>query len=162
MRTYSSWKPSSFDTSGLGLPDRQSWLVAPTARNRDSSPLEESNFATALSELGGESDTVEVHRFGHWANGWYEIILVQPGTPAATIADSVEDRLSNYPILDESDLSEREQSAANETWQHCYNVSERISYIRAHSSQFEFRSFPDMLACVRGKYFAGYASDLIA
>lgn len=40
-------------------------------------------------------------------------------------------------------------------------LRERVEYIRKHRSQFEFRDFADMLGCVRGKYFAGYASELI-
>ena len=161
MRTYSQFAPTGFDNCGLGMPDRQSWLVVPCGRNRDSDCLAESNWLAALSRLGGESDTVEIHRFGHWACGWFEIMIVQPGTPAAIEAESIEDSLSNYPILDESDLGEREMNAANETWQNCFNAAERIAYIRRHASQFEFSSFADMLSCVRGKHFAGYASELI-
>jgi hypothetical protein len=39
---------------------------------------------------------------------------------------------------------------------------ERIAYIRKHRSEFEFADLRDMLSCVRGNYFAGYASELIA
>ena len=161
MKPYRTWKPTQFDTAGICLDDRQDWLVLPCGRNRDSEPFTESNFVTTLSLLGGESDTVEVHRFGHWACGWLEIILVDPASPAFAIAESIEDRLSNYPILDETDFSEREHTAANETWSNCYNAAERIAYIRKHRSQFEFHDWADMLSCVRGRYFAGYASELI-
>jgi hypothetical protein len=109
MITYSKFSPSTFDVRGLGLPDRQSWLVVPCGRNRDSEPFDESNFVTALKLLGGASETVEVHRFGHWANGWFEVILVQPDGAAAAIALDIEERLDNYPILDEDDLSYREE-----------------------------------------------------
>ena len=55
----------------------------------------------------------------------------------------------------------REQVAADETWKNCYDEKERIAYIRKFHYQFDFRDFADLLACVRGKYFAGYASELI-
>jgi hypothetical protein len=163
MKTYSQFRPTGFDSTGLGLPERQSWLVLPCGRNRDSDCLTESNFHTALALLGGESESVEVHRFGHWANGWFEIIIVDP-TDAARVstAQEIESSLDDYPILDENDFSEREETAANETWEHCYSVSQRIEYIRANRSQFEFRGFADLLGSVRGKYFGGYASELLA
>lgn len=160
MNTYSEFRPTGFD-SHIGIDDREKWLVLPCARNRDSGCLDESNFACALKELGGESDTVEVCRFGHWGNGWFEIIIVQPDTDAHKKAIDIEAGLSNYPVLDDNDFSEREMEAANETWKNCYDTAERIEYIREHESQFEFRSFADMLGCVRGNYFAGYASELL-
>lgn len=69
MRTYSSHRPTTFD-SHIELEDREDWFLAPVSLTRDSGPLEESNFAVVLADLGGESDDVEVHRFGHWGPGW--------------------------------------------------------------------------------------------
>lgn len=161
MIQYKEFRPSAHDSAGLGLPDRQKWLVLPCGRNRDSGCLDESNFAVALEHLGGESDDVEVHRFGHWACGWFEVILVNPDSMARITANVLEERLEDYPVLDEDDLSEREQTAANETWQ-CYSAKERLEYVRTYRSQFEFRSFRDLLGCIRGKFFAGYASELLA
>ena len=86
---------------------------------------------------------------------------VAPGTAAQTIAQTIEDRLEDYPVLDEMDYSQREQDAADETWRNCYREKERIKYIRKHRSQFDFASFRDLLDCVRGKSFAGYAIELI-
>jgi hypothetical protein len=160
MQRYKDYAPTPHDTRGLALDDRQDWLVV-IGRNRDSDCLAESNWHAALERLGGEGDSVEVHRFGHWACGWLEIIIVAPEGPQAVEAHRIEDDLDTYPILDENDHSEREQAAAEETWEHCYRPAERIAYIREHRSQFEFQTFADMLGCVRGKYFAGYASELI-
>jgi len=111
--------------------------------------------------LGGEGENVEVHNFGHWACGWFEIMIVRPGSPAEAIAEGIESRLSDYPILNEDDHTEREQVAADETWRECYSPAERIAYIRRYASQFEFSDFADLLGCVRGRYFAGYASELV-
>lgn len=57
--------------------------------------------------------------------------------------------------------SEAEEEQAQEVWRDCYRPKARIEYIREHREQFEFRSFADMLGCVRGRYFAGYASELL-
>jgi len=67
--------------------------------------------------------------------------------------------VSGRPMSDD-ELREYEQEAADETWRNCYSPSERVAYIREHRSQFEFHTLADMLGCVRGHYFAGYASEL--
>lgn len=166
MRRYGNHRPTQFDHHLEILTDdgtsREDWLVAPVSRTRDSGCLDESNFACLLKELGGESDDVEVHRFGHWGPGWYEIILIRPGSKAQQAAEECESALADYPVLNDMDLSERETEAANDVWRDCYSPAERIAYIRKHRSQFEFRSLADMLGCVRGNYFAGYASELLS
>jgi hypothetical protein len=78
MEPYSEHQPTGFDRAGAFLPDRQDWLVAPVSRTRDSGPIDESNFQCFLDALGDESESVEVHRFGHWGPGWYEIIIIDP------------------------------------------------------------------------------------
>lgn len=161
MQTYKTFRPTGFDQAGLNLDDRQDWLVS-VGQNRDSDALQRSNFRVILKDLGGEGDNVEVHRFGHWACGWFEVILVRPGTPEAKNAEAWEAALSDYPVASEDDFSDEEYEEANLTWRNCYRPAERIEYIRDHRSQFEFRSFADMLGCVRGNYFAGYASELLS
>ena len=162
MKTYAEFQPTGFDPKGLALDDKQNWIVVSCGTNRDADCLTRSNFIAALEILGGESEDVEVHRFGHWACGWFEIIIVRPDSPAAKEAEEIEAALENYPVLDDTAFSELETEEADETWRVCYREKERIAYIRDNRSQFEFRSFADMLACVRGKYFAGYASELLA
>lgn len=108
MKIYGEYAPTELDCFGLSLPDRQDWLVAPVSQTRDSEPLEESNFAVALDRLGGEGDNVEVHCFGHWACGWFEIILIRPGTPEERTGFEIEFKLDSYPVLDEDDLAIRE------------------------------------------------------
>lgn len=131
-------------------------------QSRDSDALERSNFACMLEAVGGESDTVTVVRESHWAVGWVEWIAIhQDDEKALQIADEVQAGLADYPVINEDHWSELEQEDANETWANCYSPQERIDYIRQHRSQFEFHDMTDMLGCVRGKYFAGYASELL-
>ena len=103
---------------GFGLVNRQDWLVASVMRTRDSDPLAQSNFETYLNDLGGESDTVELHSFNHWGPGWFEIILINPeDTDTVEKAQELEDSLENYPVLNEEDWSERENKLSEEDWE---------------------------------------------
>lgn len=130
-------------------------------QSRDSNALERSNFKITLKKLGGESDNVRVERFGHWAVGWIEEIYVKPNTEEFKKAEEIEKSLITYPVLDEEDFSTEEMTEASEVWKNCYSWQERIKYIREHKSQFEFNDFAEVLSCVRGQCFIGYASELI-
>lgn len=139
---------------------------AGVGQSRDSDALERSNFAYMLKALGGESDVVTVVRENHWAVGWVEWIAIEDdGSEESAIAletaDRLRGKLDDYPVLDESDWSEREMEEANEVWKSCYNWRERIEYIRKHRNQFETHDLADLLQCVRGEYFIGYASELL-
>ncbi len=143
-------------------------------QNRDSDALTRSNFRCALKAIGGENcsyqnegqdnevSNVIVVRENHWAVGWGEWIGIHKD--AAEIiakAEEIDAKLEGYPVVDENDWSELESEEANEVWQSCYNASERIAYIRKYRSQFDFHDFSDLIGCVRGRYFAGYASELL-
>ena len=114
MKKFKDFQPTAMDSKGVGSEGQEDWLVLPTSRTRDTGPLEESNFAAALERLGGESDTVQVHRFGHWGPGWFEIIVVHPSRESE--AEEIEKSLENYPSLDEDDMSRRESEEAWEDW----------------------------------------------
>lgn len=136
-------------------------------QSRDSDALERSNFACMLRALGGESDVVTVVRESHWAVGWVEWIAIEAdGTAesdaALEIADKIKAKLEDYPVVDEEHWSQVEQEDADLIWKNCYSWEERIKYIRKYRSQFDFRGYADMIGCVRGQYFAGYASELIS
>lgn len=127
MQRYKDHRPTEFDRKGAFLHEQGEWLVVPVIQTRDSRSLERSNFETALAMLGDESETVEVHRFGHWGPGWYEIIIVNPDDKdKVKIAKEIEAKLEGYPVLDEDDFSEREWEEANEVWCNCYDLQERI------------------------------------
>lgn len=129
MMPYSKFRPTGFDTQGLGLEDKQDWLVIEAiGRDRDSGVLATSNWESALKCLRKHSRAFEVHRFGHWACGWLEIVIVKPGSKAEDIGREIEKALENYPILNEMDHSEREYEAASELWAHS-SVKERLGYI---------------------------------
>lgn len=131
-------------------------------QNRDSDCLTRSNFQSGLEAIGGESETVIVVRESHWAVGWVEWIAIhQDDSEALEIADTIATALENYTVVDEEHYSQLKTEEADETWANCYNEKERIEYIRKHRNQFEFHDFAQLIANVRGKYFSGYASDLL-
>lgn len=162
MRTYKEFRPTSFDNHYY-LEGRENWFVLPVYRNRDSNCLERANWDAAVSELGKENeDSYEIHRFGHWGPGWFEIILINPhNDELVKIAEGIENILFNYPVLDDELFSQYEYEEANAVWKECYNEKQRIDYIRKNPSTFDFRDFLDMVHCVRGDYFCGYASELL-
>jgi len=113
METYREYAPTCFDRH-LQIDDRENWIVCPVSQTRDSSALEISNFRIVLADMGGESDTLEIHRFGHWGPGWYEIIIVHPGREKEVKAWT--ESLEEYCVADEDDYSQLEHENELEYW----------------------------------------------
>ena len=114
MDTYSNFQPTGLDIKGLNLKDQQNWYVLPVQRTRDSETLETSNWHTAISLLDALDDTsdetpYETHSFGHWACGWFEIILINPNNDdACKLACEIVSSLADYPVLDDEHYSSLE------------------------------------------------------
>lgn len=158
---------------GAHWPD---YYSAGVGQSRDSDALERANFDAMLKALGGERNDperedpndegaalslVRVVRESHWAVGWVEWIAIhETATDDLRLADKIKGKLEDS-VVDEELFSQYETEEANEVWRDCYRMKDRIEYIRKHRSQFEFRNYADMIGCVRGKYFAGYASELL-
>ncbi len=120
LQRYRDFAPTGFDAKGLNArtigpeddEDRGDWLVSPVSRTRDTDdPLVLSNWDCILKALGGEGADCEVHRFGHWGPGWFELVLVRPETPAAFELEQLAGSLEDYPVLDDEDHSRREYEA---------------------------------------------------
>ena len=144
MKTYKEFRPTDFDQH-IELDARENWYVLPVSRTRDTGVYEESNFEAALKILGGESDTVEVHRFGHWGPGWFEIILVHPSRLMES--EEIESSLEEYPLLDDEDISRREFEAAGEDWE---SYGQR-DFLSALSRQFSDTLTEDEIKIVEGE-----------
>jgi len=155
-------RPSAFDSldNYLGDVPTNEWHKVLT-RSRDSDLLTESNWECALQRLGGESNDVKVHRFGHWACGWWEALAVRAGTPSYDEAVKIVDELDDYPCLDESDYSDKQSEEAQRIWSDCFNTKDRIKYIKENREQFDFSNFAHLRECVRGDFFCGWDSELI-
>lgn len=93
---YSEFRPTQFDQH-IDLDDRENWLVLPVAINRDTEdPIPLSNWRVAISELKQENIKHEIHRFGHWGPGWFEIIIVHPKHAAFVDDDDMESALADF------------------------------------------------------------------
>jgi len=142
------------------------------SQTRDSGALDRSNFecmVAALKAIPEPADwphdcaCFQVVRENHWAVGWVEWIAIhQDAADHLHEADRIAAALEDYPVIDEMHYSQEESDEANEVWRNCYRPKERLAYIRKHRSQFEFRGLADLIGCVRGNYFAGYASELLS
>lgn len=101
------------------------------SRNRESSILEETNFAAILEDLGGEGDLVRVIRHGHWACGWIEYITVDDTAPN-TLLDRCVDivrALTDYAIYDEHRYSQAQWEAIADYWERS-TLRDRVDYCR--------------------------------
>jgi hypothetical protein len=119
------------------------------SRNRDSSILEETNFAAILDDLGGEGDSVRVIRHGHWACGWIEYITVDDTAPDALLDRCVEiaKALADYPVYSDDRYSEAQWKAIADYWE-WLNLRERVELCRDNNvSIFAARrsSVPDQV-----------------
>jgi hypothetical protein len=119
LERYGSHRPTPMD-SHIRVDHIEDWFLAPVSRTRDSGIVEESNFqaAVGLLEEGcgreGAENGWEIHRFGHWGPGCYEIIVVKPGSKAQKVAEDMAKALENYPVLSDDDVSAREYEATIE------------------------------------------------
>ena len=123
-----------------------------TRDQRGSDHLAESNYHTALDMLRGavahdesgaseaRGDDVVETSMGHWGFGYLDVIMVrvyvsddwpdQPEderefTPAFKEAVDIRAALESYPVLDESDLSEREYNAWQEAFSEAFDRAAR-------------------------------------
>lgn len=103
--------------------------------HRDSDNLDNSNFDTALALLGGESETVVKVCENHWAVGWVEWIAIHESDDTALqLADDIKAKLSDYPVLDEEDYSEREWKDFS------WNCEQAVrDYCNDHNRRFMWR-----------------------
>lgn len=92
----------------------ESWAIT-FSQHRDSDALERSNFRVIRADLERDfPDDVDDIRCDHWAVGWIDHLLVRvlddsgEVTPAWRRVCEWLDALADYPVADESDLSELE------------------------------------------------------
>lgn len=130
LQRYAEFQPTGFDCKGLNSEhighgeedsDRSAWFVAPCSITRDSGALERANWIeqeNALDSIDPAGESHETHRFGHWACGWLEIVLVKPGTRTADRAAELAAALEDYPVLSDDKLSELEHEEEVSDWEH--------------------------------------------
>jgi hypothetical protein len=105
---YKDWKPTALDIPGKGATHEAEWFVAPCMLTRDSDALERSNWDAQKAAMPTDDSTYTTMEFGHWACGWFQIMLVKPDSLAHHIALEIKGRLEQYPVLDEELMGQYE------------------------------------------------------
>lgn len=149
-------------------PNYDGYFVGPS-RNRDSDIIDESNFEAALERLGGETPcecnpaerwesnctcAVRVIHDSHWACGWVEYILVRETATekVATLAE-IQSDLDAYPILDETDVSERQIQEADSAWDNWGSRDLHDMVSRELNDTEFFREHEEMLGSAWRDYY---------
>lgn len=112
------------------LPVGKTWALT-FSKNRDSELLEVSNFEAIKDDLESRfrRDVTE-ERFGHWAVGWVDHLMVRmldddgTVTPAGVAVLEWRERLADYPVADEEDYNRREHDATIENIKDAASVDE--------------------------------------
>jgi hypothetical protein len=102
-------------------PDDDLWTIAYT-HNRDSRLLDESNAEAIDKEMEPflESGDVVAESHGHWACGWVAGYSIRVYRADGTITDAfrkwceIQEKLEDYPVLDEEAYSAKEHEATLE------------------------------------------------
>jgi len=102
---YRDYQPTGFDKH-IKIEGREGWEVLSfISKNRDSKPLEITNFEYTQNALEGvqeEGENWEILEFGHWACGWYQIIITNPESKEITgKVEEIEEMYRNHIVLDE-------------------------------------------------------------
>ena len=112
VQRFGDSSPTPFDRrhgSFANAEEHAQWYVV-LGQNRDSDALTKSNFecTTDLLKVYGES-AYHIHRFGHWACGWYEVLIVNPDdNMACADAESTLRALCDYPVVDDTHYSAKQ------------------------------------------------------
>jgi hypothetical protein len=136
VQVYSEFRPTQFDHN-IELDGRAGWLVLSVSRNRDSDTLTNANWESVSRELDSKGLEYEKHSFNHWANGWFEIILVKPTRKAQKYAAELEKRLASCGILDEELYSSMQWVETFETFDNCT----RLDLARYVATRYELKLF---------------------
>lgn len=122
LSTYRDFRPTAFDIAGLHADslDIGDWYVSPCTVNRDSSCLDRANWKAVIESLESanleEFEDYQIIRFGHWANGWFEILIVHPARPGADIVAEIAAALAEYPIVSDGIFSDLEYGETVAEW----------------------------------------------
>lgn len=126
MEKLGGVRPSPFDEPVASVteePEFNEWLVL-LGQSRDSDTVTRANFKVACAEFGIEAEGIQrlgngaaLLRFGHWAVGWYEVLVINPNDEKALAkATDIEAGLADYPVLDDDALSEIEWDEMWDAW----------------------------------------------
>jgi hypothetical protein len=87
LRFFRDFHPTQFDRVIPFGDERDDWFVAPVVITRDTvdkrAILTWHRTLKTLETLDPKKEDYQIHRFKHWGVGWFEIILIRPGSRCA-------------------------------------------------------------------------------
>lgn len=119
MEKLKNWNPSSWDSRAnyMGTNDYDEYFVVYCKTRDSNSILCESNWEILCKELHAEENNgVEIVRFGHWACGHYDLLLVSPDSKELSRAEEFYHALENYPVLSDDHYSNKMFEAESEAF----------------------------------------------
>ena len=120
---------------------RDHYFLAPVSTSRDADILTRSNWEVVTDDIlkVATHDDTEICRFGHWACGWYEQLLIHKSdTEALKVAEEWCCFLSDYPVADDEHHSELQWNEAAEYWERM-DVKERLEVLEQTVNRWENR-----------------------
>ena len=89
MQKCRDFQPNTLDP--VGLPgiygDKLDWFVAPVAVVRGEFTRRWDRLIDSLKRKGAvEGEDFEIHRFSHWACGYFDLVIVKPESTAFKVA----------------------------------------------------------------------------
>lgn len=120
LETWTVDGPTGFDSAAnyAGV-DLSQFYQAPVAITRDADTLATSNWEVVTESILKVAchEETEIHRMGHWACGWYDILVIHPSdTAALACADDWACVLAEYPVADYEHHSQLQWEQACDTW----------------------------------------------
>ena len=112
-----AWRQRTAEKMGCAVNDVG---VGPINQNRDSEALSRSNFRVIVRDLRAVDARVTVERFGHWAVGWIDEVVVPISNPGVVQRiESWVTQLEGYAAADDYDLAEleAEEQAESQQWE---------------------------------------------
>lgn len=122
MKTFEQWiEDKRQQTRAInretGSDIEDTWITI-VGQHRDSDILERSNYRVIVRGMRERfPDSVEEHRFGHWAVGWVEECFIDStNEEACAAAFEWHESLEGYPVADDSDHSDLEFEERCNSW----------------------------------------------
>jgi hypothetical protein len=149
MSSLETWKPTD---NYRGSTEIEGYLVAPVSQSRDTGILDESNFSIVwktLEKLSTDKYPVDIHHFGDWMCGWFDLILIHPKNQLAiSAAENFKSRMEDYPILNDDDYNDRCQESLLEAYND-YGESELRESIENEIDVKDYPDFRDADECLQ-------------
>ena len=120
---------------------RDHYFLAPVSTSRDADILTRSNWEIVTNEIlkVAKHEDTEICRFGHWACGWYEQMLIHKSdTEALKVAEEWCCALADYPVASDEHYSELQWIEAAEYWE-SMDIKERLNVLAETVNRWENR-----------------------